>query len=124
MRNAGDEPGGYLHLDTGEAIHAFLRYGSSEWGGESEDDEAEDDDLWLYIDHDSESEWQDMADFAARAGGHETILSVAIQGRGAFRRFKDTVRDLGLSDQWHAFSDERAWGRARAVLHEQGIRAV
>jgi hypothetical protein len=124
MRNAGDEPGGYLHLDTGEAIHAFLRYGSSDWGAEPEDDGAEDDDLWLYIDHDSDSEWQDMADFAARAGEHETILSVAIQGRGAFRRFKDTVRDLGLAEQWYAFSDERAWGRARAVLHEQGIRAV
>ncbi|EWT06537.1 hypothetical protein N864_20605 [Intrasporangium chromatireducens Q5-1] len=126
MRNAGDEPGGYLHLDTGEAIHAFLRHGSRYWGDPAEEgeDQAEDDDLWLYIDHDSDSEWQDMADFTALAGEHETILSVAIRGRGAFRRFKDTVHDLGLADQWYAFSDERAWGRARSVLHDQGIRAV
>lgn len=126
MRNAGDEPGGYLHLDTGEAIHAFLRHGSRYWGDSAEDGEGgtQDDDLWLYIDHDSDSEWQDMADFAAQAGEHETILSVAIRGRGAFRRFNDTVRDLHLWDRWSAFSDERAWGRARAVLHQQGIRAV
>lgn len=32
-------------------------------------------------------------------------LSDAIQGRGAFRRFKDTVYDLGLEQKWYKFRD-------------------
>jgi GAF domain-containing protein len=33
-------------------------------------------------------------------------LSRAIQGRGAFRRFKDAVLDLGIAEQWYEFRDE------------------
>lgn len=127
MHNSGDDPGGYLHLDTGEAIQAFLRHESRYWvdpAGAGTQDPAEDDDLWLYIDNDTAAQWQDMADFAAQAGEHEMILTVAIRGSGAFRRFRSTIADLGLEDSWRAFSDERSWGRARAVLHHHGIRAI
>ena len=30
-------------------------------------------------------------------------LAHAIQGRGAFRRFKDTAFDLGIDQQWYAY---------------------
>ena len=33
-------------------------------------------------------------------------LSVAITGRGAFRRFKDTADRFGVIDKWYAFKDE------------------
>jgi hypothetical protein len=29
----------------------------------------------------------------------------AIRGRGAFRYFRDTVRELGLADEWYAYRD-------------------
>ena len=32
-------------------------------------------------------------------------LSIAISGKGAFRRFKDTVRRLGLDGQWYEWRD-------------------
>jgi hypothetical protein len=32
-------------------------------------------------------------------------LERAIQGRGAFRRFKDAVQDLGLAQQWYEYRD-------------------
>ena len=32
-------------------------------------------------------------------------LQRAIHGRGAFRRFKDAVQDLGLAQQWYAYRD-------------------
>ena len=32
-------------------------------------------------------------------------LQRAIQGRGAFRRFKDAVQDLGLAQQWYTYRD-------------------
>lgn len=34
------------------------------------------------------------------------ILSDSIRGRGAFRRFKDTVHRYGLQDQWYCFRDQ------------------
>ncbi len=30
-------------------------------------------------------------------------LEDAIRGKGAFRRFKDTIRQLGVADQWYEF---------------------
>ncbi|GHU68045.1 hypothetical protein FACS1894184_09110 [Clostridia bacterium] len=33
------------------------------------------------------------------------MLAVAIQGKGAFRRFKDTMRYVGLEDEWYRFKD-------------------
>jgi hypothetical protein len=33
-------------------------------------------------------------------------LCVAIEGRGAFRRFKDTARTLGVIDAWYHFKGE------------------
>ena len=32
-------------------------------------------------------------------------LSNAISGRGAFRRFKDTIRSMGLEDQWYEYQE-------------------
>lgn len=46
----------------------------------------------------------------------------AIQGRGAFRRFRDLVHEEGLAEQWYAFSSDRQQGRARDFLAEEGIR--
>lgn len=34
-----------------------------------------------------------------------TRLAGAIRGKGAFRRFKDTIRQLGIDDQWYEFRD-------------------
>jgi Uncharacterised protein family (UPF0158) len=50
-------------------------------------------------------------------------LQIAIQGRGAFRRFKDI---LGLPphelDRWFSFSEERQRGRARTWLADAGYK--
>jgi hypothetical protein len=48
-------------------------------------------------------------------------LSIAISGRGAFRRFKDTLsRWPDLMTRWFAFSEDRQRGRARACLAYEG----
>lgn len=123
MANAGEDPGGYLHLDTGEVIPAHVRHDPA-FNGDGTLPEEEDD-PWLYIDNDGQQQqWQDMADFAAAAGDRASILGVALGGQGALRRFRTTVRDLDMWGQWSTFSDERSWGRARALLHHHGIRAL
>ncbi len=144
MANGGADPGGYLHLDTGEVVHAFLHHvvdgfdgldgelgaatkgaagrGS---GGGTEGGTEEADNLWIYVDHDGEAAWSDMAAFAAAAPDRLAgILSVAIRGKGAFARFRRTVDELDLWNDWQVFSDDRAFGRARALLRSQGIRPI
>jgi Uncharacterised protein family (UPF0158) len=46
-------------------------------------------------------EWAMMERFADQTG-QDTLLD-AIQGKGAFRRFKDAIHRLGLADRWYAF---------------------
>lgn len=69
--------------------------------------------------------FRDMADFAegisdTRAGRR---LEHALQGRGAFRRFKDELygRHPALIAAWHGFRDVRAERRAVQWLSDQGL---
>jgi len=51
------------------------------------------------------NEWDMMRDFAEGQENedHAEALCRAIQGRGAFRYFKDRIHDLNLADAWYAF---------------------
>ncbi|HEV8555094.1 MAG TPA: UPF0158 family protein [Actinophytocola sp.] len=69
--------------------------------------------------------YQDMADFAElvsdeRAGRR---LTRAIQGRGAFRRFKDELHEQypDLLPVWYAFRDSRARRRAVEWLADNSL---
>jgi hypothetical protein len=69
--------------------------------------------------------YQDMADFADGisddAAGRR--LTSALQGRGAFRRFKNQLHEhhAELISSWHALRDVRAERRAVAWLLDQGL---
>ena len=68
--------------------------------------------------------YRDMADFAERVSDQRASRSLAraIEGKGAFHRFRDLVHHEGLAEQWYAFSADRQLGRARAFLAGEGIR--
>jgi Uncharacterised protein family (UPF0158) len=52
------------------------------------------------------------------------LLEVAIQGKGAFRRFKDVLaRDPAEQQRWFAFQTERADARVREWLADEGVRS-
>ncbi len=54
--------------------------------------------------------------------GLAELLTVAISGRGAFRRFKDVLWSRPEdAERWHAYSEDRSRGRARAWLAGQGF---
>ena len=38
-------------------------------------------------------------------GKNQDVLERAMQGRGAFRRFKDKLYDLNLEQQWYSYKD-------------------
>ena len=49
------------------------------------------------------------------------ILSDAIIGRGAFRRFKDGIRTLGVEKDWYKFEEEAHRNAAIEWCEENGI---
>ena len=54
-------------------------------------------------------EYSIMEDFALniKPSNVSDKLSRALQGRGAFRRFKDAIVELGVADEWYIFKEER-----------------
>ena len=121
MGSRSEEPGAYLNSRTGEVVPAFLTSEANVGEDAVVDIESEE---WLYLVDDGESGWNDMAQFveALPAGAVRDGLADAIEGRGAFSRFRQAVDDADLGGEWHAFSDDRKWGRTRAELARLGIR--
>ena len=119
------EAGGYLDLQTGEVVPDILT-DPAEVGEDAAVDLEDDPDRWLFLERlGSRSGWRDMAAFAAdqRDEGLRDRLESAIEGRGAFRRFRDVISQEGLIDPWRRFSEDRQMGRAREYLAERGVRA-
>lgn len=127
LQDLGDllstDESGLVDLQTGWCYPSSFIYD----GGLAEDPD-EDPDRWLYVDgYGSREAWRDMQEFAEELPdqefGHRLLR--AINGRGAFRRFRDAVgEDARHEAAWLAFSNERRKGRARAWLAEQGYDPV
>lgn len=117
--------GAYLDLTTGEVYRGDEA--DSAGAGEDAIDLDADPDRWLWLDRiDSAAGWNDMAEFAAglHDGAPRERMERAIEGAGAFRRFRDLVHEEGLAERWDAFTTDRAIGRARAALAGSGIRVA
>ncbi len=114
--------GGRLDLRSGEVwARPAIDY-AREIG---EEDEADSDlPWWLPVESEgSRAGYRDMQEFITTVPGDDQRdrLALAIQGRGAFRRFRDVLaRWPGEFARWSAFSEERQRGRARAWLADAG----
>jgi hypothetical protein len=89
-----------------------------------DDEEVEGRDLVSIDPQGSDEAYRDMEDFATsvRDPRARDLLLRALQGRGAFRRFKDTVFDLpDLSKAWRAFQEARSERRAIEWLEDEKI---
>jgi hypothetical protein len=129
----------YINRETDE-IYSF----SNEEATRAEDQEEEDEDeradwekeslaqakgvldseAWIALPGKFEvNEWEIMRDFAQAQTDQETAdnLLRAIQGRGAFRYFKDMVDRYGLRDEWFGFKERALEDIAREALEEAGI---
>lgn len=114
--------GGRIDLRTGEVWPQPAADHAREQDDEDPDDE--DPDRWLPVSCEgSQAAYGDMEDFIEGISDRDRAnrLSIAISGRGAFRRFKDVLgRWPGELEAWYGFSDERQRGRARAWLAAEG----
>ena len=63
-----------------------------------------------------------MEDFVDMlSGAAHDRLSSAIQGRGAFRRFKDTVIKMGIDQEWYDFQADAYKRKAIRWCEDNGI---
>jgi hypothetical protein len=112
--------GGRFHLRTGQVWPQSAIEYAQEAGEEDEEDEKQ----WLWVQNEGpRAGYRDMQLFIDMLDdpGRADRLTVAVAGRGAFRRFKDTLaRWPDLLDRWYAFSDDRQRGHARAWLAAAG----
>jgi len=65
------------------------------------------------------NEYRMMEDFADKHNSAE--LFEAIDGRGAFRCFRSTIRRLGMQEEWYQFRDEQYKRIAQEWCEECGI---
>ncbi|MCK5756464.1 MAG: hypothetical protein KAH46_27540, partial [Mycobacterium sp.] len=77
-------------------------------------------DRWFFVENTgSRSGYRDMEDFLDSVVDEALVekLSIALAGKGAFRRFKDVLFDSGYEFiRYRMFSAERKRGRARQWL--------
>jgi hypothetical protein len=119
--------GGRIDLTTGEVWpQAAIEYALET--GEEDEDTAEDPEPWLPVHNAGSREaYRDMESFIASVEDPDRAerLARAIEGRGAFRRFKDELaRWPGELERWHALSEERHRGRARSWLTAAGYHVL
>ena len=92
----------YLSLKTGKIVTISNYIGSEE--DEADIEENSDNFILLPTQYDI-NEYSIMEDFIDEIDNNEIKgeLYDAIRGKGAFRRFKDTVRYLNIESKWYEF---------------------
>ena len=115
-----ESAGGRLDLTTGEVWPEFA------FEDTFEEEEEDAPDRWLHVlPKGSRRAYDDMVDFTATRTDQRLRerLDHALDGRGAFRRFKDVLFDRPDDrEDWFVFSEDRRRGRAREWLADEGYR--
>jgi len=115
----------YLDLETGEVRMVPMDRLDDDELSEDEIDAGLDAGRLIHVEPlGSEVEYRWMEEFAGtvRNVRLRDRLEVALDGRGAFRRFKNVLLDFPAErERWFAFRDERLHAAAREWLGELGI---
>jgi Uncharacterised protein family (UPF0158) len=128
MEDASFEHRYFLDTETGEVILVSELFDDDEAREQlARIDEAEPG-RYLQVPHaDSHEGYGDMQDFIATVRDEhlQELLEVAIQGPGAFRRFKDVLaRHAAEQQRLFDFQAARSEARAREWLAEEGCEAA
>ena len=120
--------GGAVDLRTGEVWPQSTIEYASEGGDDLEAPDFDDSERCLWVSSEGSGDgYRDMVLFIDTLDDADRAdrLGIAIQGRGAFRRFKDVLdRWPDELQRWHEFRGERERGRARAWLADAGYRVA
>jgi len=113
----------FYNTQTGE----FEYYIDSMYSGIDDDFEKFEGDCWIAAPNQRDLyEYGIMEDFTDTVTDprKNELLSVTLEGRGAFRRFKDTLRRVGLADEWYDFKHKAYVGIAREWCEENDIEYI
>ena len=127
MENSSYEHEYYLDLDNGEIL--FLsEYMDDEETRKLKDQIEEDFDRYERIPKaESHEGYEDMVDFIATLKDEHLaeLLEVAINGKGAFRRFKDVLLNYPEErERWFQFKDDRTQERALEWLDDIDVSLI
>ena len=117
---------GRLDLVTGEVWPESAIEYAEETGEQLPDAHDEGRWLWIYPEGSAEG-YRDMEAFIARVSDNQRaeLFSVAISGKGAFRRFRDVLeRWPDEEGRWYSFSEERRRARARSWLRSVEVLSI
>ena len=124
MEDATNEHQHFLDTETGEVILVLAMFDDEEAQRQLAEIDAAEPGRYLQVPRaDARAGYDDMQDFIDTISGEhlQELLTVAIQGRGAFRRFKDVLAGHpGEEQQWFDFQVARLDARAREWLAEEG----
>ena len=115
---------GRLDLRTGD-VWPGGTYDSAGFG--DEEDQEDEEGRWLEIEPLGSGEaYRDMERFTSTIEDDDLIelLEVALDGRGAFGRFKSVLAQHAPDEleRWHRYNGDHSQGRARAWLASRGYR--
>ena len=98
----------------------------SEYFDDDEEEYDEDDDYIRLPDSYDINEYRMMENFvySLPKGKNQTILYNAIQGRGAFRRFKDKLHEIGMANEWYKYRDQQYKEIALEWCEENDIEVI
>jgi hypothetical protein len=144
FETASDEMSSYVSRATGQVLtvtHEDLRLAEEDPGPEmpawqreavTEAKRILDSDEWLELPNKFDiHEWEIMDQFgrSLAADSERSAVADAIQGSGAFRKFKAIIRRLGIEDAWLAYKTlaletiAREWLAQNDLLPNQALQA-
>jgi hypothetical protein len=95
--------------------------------GDNDDRDLDEEEGWLRLPNQYDAdEYGMMSDFSDTIKNQQIRekLETALSGKGAFRRFKDTVNREGIEEAWYTFRDNRYLEFARNWCDEEQIPYV
>ena len=117
----------YLDLETGEIL-LISDYMDDEEIGKLKDQIDEDSDRYERIpEAESHQGYEDMVDFIATVKDERLaeLLEVTINGKGAFRRFKDVLLNYPEErERWFHFRDDRVQEKALEWLNDIDVSLI
>ena len=117
----------YLDLETGEILF-ISDYMDDEETGKLKDQINENPDRYERIPKaESHEGYEDMVDFIATVKDERLVelLEVAINGKGAFRRFKDVLLNYPEErERWFQFKDDRMEEKALEWLDDIDVSLI
>ena len=109
----------YYNRETGKFDHHLYSLDN-----EDEDSEGFEESYWMAApDSYEKDEYATMVSFAANVADRRAneLLRVALEGKGAFSRFRNTLYRVGLEKEWYAFKHKALVEIAREWCEDNGI---